>query len=96
MSRPCCNPAHTSGPSSHVPDATYMATRTKSGTSVQLLYPVCDICAGILDHITNWQLDIQELAEWLDEQLSDDDRRHNERLEWGDLEYDRMKDEGLL
>jgi hypothetical protein len=55
---------------------------------------ICEACAWMLDNYR--QEDLQELAEWEEEQLSDEEKRRRDWDEYHDREYHRLKDEGLL
>jgi hypothetical protein len=86
MARICCNPKH---PKDKPQPAEYVLTRHDTP------YFLCDPCSWILADLGN-VLDIQELAEWEEEQLTPEDRERRDWEEWGDREYHREVDEGLL
>jgi hypothetical protein len=56
---------------------------------------LCDACAWVMDHLAG-DLNLQELAEWEEAQLSPEERRRQDREEDRDREYHRLKDDGLL
>jgi hypothetical protein len=59
---------------------------------------LCDACTWILDNslVSLGPQEVQELGDWEEEQLSPEEKRREERLEYGDREYHRQKDEGLI
>lgn len=86
--KPCCNPAHTQ---EQPIKAEFVVVDRRNQPHF-----VCNLCASILDHLGNLDTFIQELAEWEEEQLTPEEHKARDWAEWGDQEYHRMKDEGIL
>lgn len=81
--RTCCNPEH----KEPVP-ATTVLTNDRLEPSF-----LCDACAWVMDSLAG-DLNLQELADWEEEQVSPGEQRRRDWEEYHDREYHRMKDEG--
>lgn len=84
MDRLCNNPKHKEPkPAAFVYDEDWLKKPTF----------LCDTCAWVADRLLT-EGDLQELAEWQEEQLSEEEKRQRDRDDYHDREYHRRKDEG--
>lgn len=81
----CCNPEHGEPvPATTVLENDHLPPRF-----------LCEACAWVMDSLAG-DLNLRELAEWEEEQLTEEGRRQRDWEDYHDREYHRLKDEGVL
>lgn len=81
----CCNPEH---------NEPQQATTVLTNDHLEPSF-LCEACAWVMVSLAGDD-GLQDLADWEEEQLTEEEKRQRDRDEYHDREYHRMKDEGLL
>jgi hypothetical protein len=80
----CCNPEH----KEPVPATAVLADDYQKPSFL------CDACAWVIVNLDT-SLEPQDLGEWEEGQLTEEEKRQRDRDDYHDREYHRRKDEGL-